>query len=455
MGSQLPTEILEKIMYFAKTSSQNISTIYSCALVNRLWCRVAIRILWKKPFKYVFDNNDDDRNYSRNNIPKSTKLLICYFKFFNHWERIDLKRWYIDLPETNDNNTTTPPPTPPLFEYPYFLKDLDYISFIFSIEKFIKFYLSSFLCRKYKSNWKEMKIPNPTFLNSEFLNPITREKMKSKNSIFFNHDDSNIHSIRKNRYKRIVKIQTIILGQFLLKLFIRKGSILNKLKLVCNDEIIYNWNQTCKYAALVNNVDILKYLGTIRELKVTDMAYNIEQSKFLGELAITCSNLKHLDITFYRTYTKEKHIPSNDLASLILTQKSLTHFLYKGIATNMVPYSLITQSLSLKYIEFEKTDFKGLSIAFYGIAKCEVLECLIFKLCRFIDSEMLMPMFERDSLPKLKEIRLSEWYDNFYKCEEELEKWIRWKRFKKTGSYLEHKNLIMVAIYRSMDEETL
>src|SRR4051794_38356252 len=103
MGSQLPTEILEKIMYFAKTSSQDISTIYSCALVNRLWCRVAIRILWKKPFKYVFDNNDD-RNHNKNNIPKSTKLLICYFKFFNHCERINLKRWYIDLPETNDNN---------------------------------------------------------------------------------------------------------------------------------------------------------------------------------------------------------------------------------------------------------------------------------------------------------------------------------------------------------------
>lgn len=119
----------------------------------------------------------------------------------------------------------------------------------------------------------------------------------------------------------------------------------------------------------------------------------------------------------------------------------------------MITYSLITQSSSLKYVEFEKTDFKGLSIAFYGIAKCEVLECLIFKLCRYIDREMLVPMFERGALPKLKEIRLSEEYGDFYKCEQELEKWVSWKGFKKSSSYLERKNLVVVAVYRAMDDK--
>ncbi|CAG8502889.1 3630_t:CDS:2 [Acaulospora colombiana] len=234
----------------------------------------------------------------------------------------------------------------------------------------------------------------------------------------------------------MVKAQTTVLAQFFLRLFIRKGSVLTKLKLVCPEWNTQDWQQTCKYAALMNSTDILKYLGTIKKLKVGDLAYNIKQSRLLGELAITCNNLKRLDVSFYRTTTRKKHIPGDDLASLILSQNSLSHFRYRGISEKLATYSLTTQTSCLKYIEFDKTNFKGDSTVFYWIAQCEVLECLVFKLCRYIEKDMLVPMFKNDALIKLNEVQLSIGMRSSYECEG-LEEWIRWRKFNEW----EHHNL--------------
>src|SRR5436190_4118078 len=43
MSCQLPTDCLNEIFEYLE---EDKITLHSCLLVNRLWCRVAVRILW-------------------------------------------------------------------------------------------------------------------------------------------------------------------------------------------------------------------------------------------------------------------------------------------------------------------------------------------------------------------------------------------------------------------------
>ncbi|UZO20310.1 uncharacterized protein OCT59_012736 [Rhizophagus irregularis] len=91
-------EITEEIMQYLR---KDFSTLYSCILVNRLWCRLAIPLLWEDPF------SAPTRNYH------CIKTYSCFFSE-------DSKAKFNEY-EINDNllisNT--------LFNYPSFIKYLD------------------------------------------------------------------------------------------------------------------------------------------------------------------------------------------------------------------------------------------------------------------------------------------------------------------------------------------
>ncbi|RGB30593.1 hypothetical protein C1646_765160 [Rhizophagus diaphanus] len=100
-------ELTEEIMkYFRK----DFSTLYSCILVNRLWCRLAIPLLWEDPF------SAPDRNYH---------CIKTYFCFSSEDSKAKFNEY-----EINDNllfsNT--------LFNYPSFIKYLDIKKFCYSIK---------------------------------------------------------------------------------------------------------------------------------------------------------------------------------------------------------------------------------------------------------------------------------------------------------------------------------
>src|SRR5437016_1971995 len=49
MTCQLPTECLDEIFEYL---DKDITTLHSCLLVNRLWCEVSVRILWRNIWKF-------------------------------------------------------------------------------------------------------------------------------------------------------------------------------------------------------------------------------------------------------------------------------------------------------------------------------------------------------------------------------------------------------------------
>src|SRR6185312_867610 len=56
----LPSELLEIIF---DEHADDSSTIYSCVLVNRKWCAIALQYLWAKPFTSLLSS--PKRNSSR------------------------------------------------------------------------------------------------------------------------------------------------------------------------------------------------------------------------------------------------------------------------------------------------------------------------------------------------------------------------------------------------------
>ncbi|RGB26318.1 hypothetical protein C1646_770573 [Rhizophagus diaphanus] len=96
-------ELTYKIIKYFKT---DVSTLYSCILVNRLWCRLAIPLLWENPFsvsvftgKYNFidiylDNlNDDSKTklseYKINDCLLPSNTLFNYSKFIKYLNTIE------------------------------------------------------------------------------------------------------------------------------------------------------------------------------------------------------------------------------------------------------------------------------------------------------------------------------------------------------------------------------
>src|SRR5688572_30220791 len=67
-SEDIPELLNDIIQYF----QNDFSTLHSCILVNRLWCRLAIPLLWEDPFSiyktnyhvikiYLHNLNDDDK----------------------------------------------------------------------------------------------------------------------------------------------------------------------------------------------------------------------------------------------------------------------------------------------------------------------------------------------------------------------------------------------------------
>jgi hypothetical protein len=86
-SGDLPELTYEVIKYFLN----DISTLHSCILVNRLWCRLVILLLWENPFSistrnynfidiYLHNLNGDLRTKLNNYKINNDLYVFKYFK---------------------------------------------------------------------------------------------------------------------------------------------------------------------------------------------------------------------------------------------------------------------------------------------------------------------------------------------------------------------------------------
>src|SRR5436189_5550446 len=94
--------------YIIQNLRNNFNTLYSLALVNRFWCRLAIPLLWEDPFSIKYREN------------LSFHFLdIYFFLFLNDSDKSKLKEI---KPKFLDGSNLEKP----LFNYPCLIKFLNF-----------------------------------------------------------------------------------------------------------------------------------------------------------------------------------------------------------------------------------------------------------------------------------------------------------------------------------------
>ncbi|CAG8441510.1 621_t:CDS:1 [Cetraspora pellucida] len=103
------SELVENIL---NNLNNEIYSLYSCSLVNRLWCKASIPMLWQDPFSLV----------------KNPNFISSYFSSFDEDGRFILKNYgiIVDIPNTS-------------FHYASFLKVFNCFLLDSKVEQWIKF----------------------------------------------------------------------------------------------------------------------------------------------------------------------------------------------------------------------------------------------------------------------------------------------------------------------------
>src|SRR5436190_13023540 len=101
-SGDLPELLNEIIQYF----QTDFSTLHSCILVNRLWCRFAIPLLWENPFSII-----PCKNYNPIEYHYKFRFIDIYLINLNDNDIIKLNEFGIN--HLSPSNT--------LFNYPSFI----------------------------------------------------------------------------------------------------------------------------------------------------------------------------------------------------------------------------------------------------------------------------------------------------------------------------------------------
>jgi hypothetical protein len=103
--NKLDVVCLEKII---GNFSDDLATLFECILVNRLWCKIVIPLLWSNPFEYLKCQKHDH----------GWQLIRTYLTCLPDNEKTMVNKWILQA----DLRT-------PLFDYPMYLKSLDTFGF--------------------------------------------------------------------------------------------------------------------------------------------------------------------------------------------------------------------------------------------------------------------------------------------------------------------------------------
>ncbi|PKK64432.1 hypothetical protein RhiirC2_854321 [Rhizophagus irregularis] len=190
-------ELINKII---QNFQNDFSTLHSCILVNRLWCRISIPLLWEDPFS----------------IPtKNFNFIEIYLYNLSENDKTKLNEYGII--EEKDSNLNT------VFNYPRYIKNLNTHKIICSVEKWNVNSTNS--CSTFS------QISNSTRLISKLLFKTFIESEVNLNSFEFEMTTDNDHDYFNDTVELILQNPNLINNIKNLKFSKRVANITNITKI--------------------------------------------------------------------------------------------------------------------------------------------------------------------------------------------------------------------------------
>ncbi|RGB29628.1 hypothetical protein C1646_766391 [Rhizophagus diaphanus] len=224
-------EITSKIIQYLQN---DYLALHSCIFVNRLWCRIAIPLLWEDPFS------------NKVNLPKNHNIFEISLHKLNEDDKAQLNKYGINN-ESFSLNT--------LFNYLSFIKCLNTFSFVYSIKKWIG----------------TLSISNQSTQFSNLLNfiPLLLIKIFIQNKV-------NLHTFEVE-ISSTIKITNSECLNSIIKLILRNPTFIYNIK-----NLKFHLNNA------ILNIDLLNYLYShCNSISTLHCQKNIHHKNFLTEKYLT------------------------------------------------------------------------------------------------------------------------------------------------------------------------
>lgn len=305
----IPDCLLEIFSYL----KNDRKTLFSCIRVNRLWCRLAIPILWSSPFKY----------YSQK---YTYKIINTYITCLNIQDKVILKNMGLKNCLINMKS---------LFYYPRFLEGFSIDNYTLGLKK-----------------WVKENFQNENLLRAQ----QTIDKMMM--DLIFNENCS----LKKFKYVNYIEISRI---NFLKKLSNLNLSLINTFEFLghgYSKEMYSNilpklFNQMSKTSRNIKNLSI--YFPKTISTTTTRTTPTLTTSTTSSMTMSTTFNYYMLDNNNLISITSNSDNSTDldlSIVNLIKSQNSLESFstneFWMKCSTELIFNSLISHSNSLKFIKF-------------------------------------------------------------------------------------------------------
>ncbi|CAI2163862.1 11055_t:CDS:1 [Funneliformis geosporum] len=364
-------EITNFIIQFLRN---DLKSLYSCVLVNRLLCRITIPILWEDPFAVM---RRDGRTYD---------FLITYLLFLNDNNKAKLKEFGVEINSSSFKK--------PFFNYPSFIKTLN----TFRVELHVVNLINnlSVTSNITTCSISQIQRPLPTNLKSDKITfaPI------------FNVENTSLE-LEQNPNFSLKIVDFICVTLF--ELFISNEISLNNLYLNIN---YYHLNFISQIIKIISENP--KFLSDIKNFtldfshkdrNIFDYPVLLDPFRsFLTSLPSMLTSIKHFSIYF--GFYKEM-LNARNLERLIQSQTQLLSLTLYSISEN-VAYLLGSFnycSNTLTSIKFSYCDFTNLS-SFNGLYYLAHLESLQFIHCKGITVRFFQPLLNIPTPLKIKTLKL-------------------------------------------------
>ncbi|PKC71566.1 hypothetical protein RhiirA1_453360 [Rhizophagus irregularis] len=355
----LPELINEIIQYF----HHDYKTLHSCILINRLWCRLAIPLLWEDPFSIKF--------------PKNYHFIEIYLHNLNDDDKTKLNKYEF-------NNDLIPSNT--LFNYPSFIQHLNTRKIINSINNWKSAVgISTTKARNFKKF-----IHNLLYLIfiENIVNLHSLEVVLSTSQEEYFNNTLNLILQNPNLFRNIKNLKLEDLGaETLIKLSTLISSNCNSISSLYFDLNSYNYTKN-------NNQMIEKYLSQIINSQENLRRILFDFYEFtLSLLSLKNSNCSNTLNTIVFCYVDFKNIIGLiEIFNQLNVLESIHIIFCKSLDTKFISQIInITKPFKLK------------SLIFNEILQIESLILLIQKFGNNIEDFGFSGIKESQQLPQLLE----------------------------------------------------